>query len=51
LIKAGKKLSNPQFRDKAPEQIIKKESLKLEKLQKEMDSLKEQLKLFRQLKI
>jgi valyl-tRNA synthetase len=51
IDKSRKKLSNPQFRDKAPEQIIKKESLKLEKLQKEMDSLKEQLKLFRQLKI
>jgi valyl-tRNA synthetase len=48
--KSGAKIENPQFMDKAPKDIIKKEKLKLDQALKIIRSLQEQLGLLQSIK-
>ena len=48
--KSSAKIENPQFMDKAPKDIIKKEKLKLDQALKIIQSLQEQLRLLQSIK-
>ncbi len=50
IEKINRKLLNPQFLEKAPESIIKKEKLKYEEQLKKLQTLKEQLSMLNNLK-
>jgi len=41
--RSEKKLANPGFRDKAPEEVVFAEKLKVERFEREAESLREQL--------
>ena len=48
--KSSKKISNPQFLEKAPQQIIEKEKSKLNNADTELKNLQEQLEIIRSIK-